>query len=184
MNCIVWRVPRPWEYFEDSGWKYEFVRNELIASKILYQGWGIEDLRKGELPYIAEWIRIGWGDSVAASERFKILKPMLDIEVGNPIVIPKFSVRPNETKHGRYFTIVICKKVYDFSFPAKFSLPGNICQPDFGHFIEINPNRIATYDYDSNQDACVISAKFRSYSRAINRANDDFFKKAVKALMP
>ena len=89
MNCIVWRVPRTWEYFEDGVWKYEFVRDELLNEKILRQGWGIEDLSKGESSYIAEWLRIGWSDSLAASDRFKILKPMLDIQVGDPVAIPK-----------------------------------------------------------------------------------------------
>ena len=35
---------------------------------------------------------------------------MLDIQVGDPIIIPKLSIRNGETKHGRYFTIFLATK--------------------------------------------------------------------------
>lgn len=182
MNCFVWRVPRPNEYFSDRSWKFKFVRDELINNHILRQGWGIEDLRKGVYAYIAEWNRRGWGDS--SKKRFGILKPMLDIQVGDPIVIPKLSIRNGEIRHGRYFTIVICTKVYDFAFP------NNICEQDFGHFIEVDPNRMITCDYDSSNMSAhfigntVLQPGFNSYNYAFHEVNDTRFESAVAVLKP
>ncbi len=97
---------------------------------------------------------------------------MLDIQVGDPIIIPKLSIRNGETRHGRYFTIVICTKVYDFAFP------NNICVQDFGHFIEVDPNRMVTYDYDAQP-----AVNVRPYRRAINRVLDGRFINAVTSLI-
>ena len=50
MGCFVWRVPLPEDFFNNGMSKFGFVRDELLNKKILRQGWGIEDLRKGESP--------------------------------------------------------------------------------------------------------------------------------------
>ncbi len=76
MNCFVWRVPRPDEYFPDGSWEFKFVRDELIENHILRQGWGIEDLRKGVDAFIDANNRRGWGGS--PEKRFGILEPMLE----------------------------------------------------------------------------------------------------------
>ena len=97
---------------------------------------------------------------------------MLNIAVGNKIVIPKLSVRSGETKHGRYFTVVTCTKVYDFS------LPSNISAKDFGHFIEVNWST-GTYDYSAQP---YISKQLKSYKKAINRVLDPIFTSNVLPL--
>ena len=162
-------MPRSDEYFSDGSWKFKFVRGELINNRILRQGWGIEDLRKGVDAFIAANNERCWGGS--PEDRFDILKPMLEIEVGTPIVVPKFSIRNGETRHGRYFTIVICTKVYDFAFP------NNICEQDFDHFIDVDP-KMVTYDYDVQPAVDV-----KAYRKAINRVRDKHFKNAVASLI-
>ena len=180
MNCFVWRVPYATDRFTNSTSKFEFIRNELLGKKILRQGWGIEDLRKGESSYVKEWIRIGWVDSAAAKKRFNILKPMLDIKFGDFIVIPRLSLRNNQNTSGKYFTIVFCTKDYNFSFPP--SIPDK----DFGNFIEVDwSEENFTYDYDKlspNKSLKYISDHLSSYSKAINRVLDTNFTKAVLKL--
>ena len=167
MNCFVWRVPLPEDFFYDGMSKFEFVRDELLSKKILRQGWGIEDLRSGESAYVARCVSLGGTDS-EAKKRFNILKPMLNIDVGDKIVIPKLSIRSGETKHGKYFTVVVCTKVYDFSFPS-------ICEKDFGHFIEVNWST-GTYD---NSAQPYISEQLRDYIKAINRVRNTNLTNAV-----
>ena len=96
---------------------------------------------------------------------------MLDIQVGDPIVIPKLSIRNGEIRHGRYFTIVICTKVYDFAFP------NNICMQDFGHFIEVD-SKMVTCDYDAQP-----AINVKSYRKAINRVLNGRFMNAVASLI-
>lgn len=171
MGCFVWRVPLPEDYFIDGSWKFEFVRNELFGKHILRQGWGIEDLRKGESAYARNY----GGSQAEAEDRFDILAPMLDIKVGDYIVIPKLSLRFGENKHGDYFSVVVCAKVYDFSFP-------NICEPDFGHFVEVKQapeKKYVTYDYAAQPS---IRDMLKSYQKAINRVKKDSFTNAIASL--
>ena len=164
MDCFVWRVPTPEDFFTNGMSKFGFIRDELLNKKILRQGWGFEDLRRGKPAYVAAY----GGNQTESEKRFDILSPMLDIAVGDKIVIPKLSVRSGETKHGKYFTVVVCTKLY------AFSLPNNIREKDFGHFIGVD--EFATYDYSAQP---YISEKLKSYQKAINRIRDTNFINAI-----
>ena len=182
-KCFISRVPRPTDYFADGTWKFRFVRDELIKKNTLRQGWSIEDLRKGFDAYAAAWKQLKWVTG-SPKTRFRILAPMLNIEVGDPIVIPKLSVRPVDTLIGKYFTIVICAKTYDFS------QPGNKYATDFRNAIEVDPKRMATYDFDSPDEnvrfiAEAVSQKgYNPYNFAVHQVEEADFKQAVEALMP
>lgn len=158
MKCFVWRVPLATDHFTDGTSKFEFVRSELLDKNHLRQGWGVEDLRKGQSAYVERQRSKGNTNAQAAVNRFNILKPMLDIEVDDRIVIPKLSLRDSENTPGKYFTVVDCTKAYDFYFPF-------IAEWDFGHFIEVNPNTMITYD---NTAQPYISEQLKNYGKAIN----------------
>lgn len=81
MKCFVWRVPYSTDRFADGTSKFEFVRDELLNNKILRQGWGVEDLRKGQTAYVERERSKGNTNYQAAVNMFNTLKPMLDIEV-------------------------------------------------------------------------------------------------------
>lgn len=179
MKCFVWRVPWSEDIFHDGTSKFEFVRDELLGKKILRQGWGVEDLRNGQDAYVNREHSKGYTDAKEAKKRFNILKPMLDIDVGDRIVIPRLSLRNSQRTSGKYFTVVVCTKVYDFYFPF-------ISDWDFGHFIEVawSKDKPVTYDYDAkspNPDVKYISEQLKSYPKAINNVyNINFTTVAVR----
>ena len=147
------------------------------AKKILRQGWGVEDLRNGQDAYVKREHSKGNTDAKEAKKRFNILKPMLDIDVDDRIVIPKLSLRDSENSPGKYFTVVVCTKAYDFYFPF-------IRDWDFGHFIEVDwsKDKPVTYDYDAkspNPDVKYISEQLKSYPKAINNVRDINFTTAA-----
>ena len=160
MKCFVWRVPLATDRFTDGTSKFEFVRDELRNKKILRQGWGVENLRNGQSAYVERQRSKGNTNYQEAVNRFGTLKPMLDIEVGDRIVIPKLSLRDSENTPGKYFTVVFCTKVYNFYFPY-------IRDWDFGHFIEVDwsEEKDATYD---NAAQPYISGQLNAYGKAIN----------------
>ncbi len=174
MKCIVWRVPLATDYFTDGTSKFEFVRNELLNEKILRQGWGVEDLRKGQTAYVERQRSKGNTNYQEAVNRFNILKPMLDIEAGDLIVIPKLSLRDSENTPGKYFTVVFCTKVYNFYFPY-------IRDWDFGHFIEVDwsKEKDATYD---NAAQPYISEQLKDYGKAINNVLNTSLTNAILSL--
>ncbi len=177
MKCFVWRVPLPEDIFSDGTSKFEFVRDELLNKKILRQGWGVEDLRKGEDAYVKRQRSKGNTDAKEAKKTFDMLTRMLNIEVGNLIVIPRLSLRNNQNTSGKYFTVVVCTKVYDFYFPF-------ISDWDFGHFVEVdwNKDKDVTYDYDvqsPNKDVKYISEQLKAYQSPINNVRDINFTTAT-----
>lgn len=182
-NCFISRVPRLLDYFADGTWQFKFVRDELLEKNILRQGWSIEDLRKGFDAYAAAWKKLHRMSGVPKT-RFRILAPMLNIAVGDPIVVPKLSVRPADTGIGKYFTIVVCAATYDFSAPA------NRFASDFRNAVAVEPKRMVTYDFNSEDDnvrliAEAVSQKgYNPYNFAVHQVEDVAFKQAVEALMP
>lgn len=89
-----------------------------------------------------------------------MLSRMLNIEVGDRIVIPRLSLRNYQNASGKYFTVVVCTKDYDFQFPY-------IKDWDFGHFIKVDwsEDKDVTYDYDAlspNPDVKYISEQLKS----------------------
>lgn len=164
MKYFVWRVPYSTDRFTDGTSMFEFVRDELLNKKILRQGWGVEDLRKGQTAYVERERSKGNTDYQKAVNRFGNLKIMLDIEVGDRIVIPKLSLRDSENTPGKYFTVVVCTKVYDFYFPF-------IRDWDFGHFIEVDWSKATGGTYDNNAQP-YISGQLNAYQSAINNVRD------------
>lgn len=118
MNCFVWRVPYSTDRFTDGTSKFEFVRDELLGKKILRQGWGVEDLRNGQDAYVERQRSKGYTDAKEAKKRFNILKPMLDIDVGDRIVIPRLSLRNYQKTSGKYFTVVFVQRLMTFNSPT------------------------------------------------------------------
>lgn len=182
-NCFISRVPRLLDYFVDGTWQFKFVRDELLKKNILRQGWSFEDLRKGFHAYAAAWKKLDLASGTPKT-RFRILEPMLNIAVGDPIVIPKLSVRPTDTGIGKYFTIVICAAPYEFSAPVtQFTM-------DFRNAIGVDPKRMVTYNFDSSDEnvrfivEAVSQKGYNPYNFAIHQVEDVAFKKAVEALMP
>lgn len=142
----------------------------MLNNKILRQGWGVEDLRNGQDAYVERQRSKGYTDAKEAKKRFNILKPMLDIDVGDRIVIPHLSLRNSQKTSGKYFTVVFCTKAYDFQFPY-------IKDWDFGNFVEVDwsKDKDVTYDYDThspNNDVKYISEQLKSYPKAINNVCD------------
>ena len=172
MNCFVWRVPYATDRFTNGTSKFEFIRNELLGKKILRQGWGIEDLRNGQNAYVERERSKGNTNYQDAVNKFGNLKVMLDIEVGDLIVIPKLSLRDNQNTPGKYFTVVVCTKVYNFYFPY-------IRDWDFGHFIEVDWSKekdATTYD---NNAQPYISEQLKDYQKPINRVRNTNLTNAV-----
>lgn len=156
---------------------FEFIRNELLNKKILRQGWGVEDLQNGQDAYVKREHSKGNTNAKEAKKRFNILKPMLDIKVGDRIVIPRLSLRNYQNASGKYFTVVVCTKAYDFYFPF-------IRDWDFGHFIKVDwsEDKDVTYDYDAlspNPDVKYISEQLKSYQSPINNVRDTNFTTAA-----
>ena len=182
-NCFISRVPRLLDYFADGTWQFKFVRDELLEKNILRQSWGIEDLRKGFHAYAAAWKKLNKTTGTPKT-RFRILSPMLNIAVGDPIVVPKLSVRRADIGIGKYFTIVICAETYDFSAPS------NQFAKDFSNVIAVDPKRMVTYNFNSEDDnvrliAEAVSQKgYNPYNFAVHQVEDESFKQAVEKLMP
>ena len=112
------------------------------------------------------------------------MEPLLNIAVGDPIVVPKLSVRPADTGIGKYLTIVICAATYDFAAPQ------NRFASDFKNAVAVEPKRMVTYDFDSDDDnvrliAEAVSQKgYNPYNFAVYQVEDAAFKQAVEKLMP
>ena len=112
------------------------------------------------------------------------MEPLLNIAVGDPIVVPKLSVRRADTGIGKYFTIVICAATYDFAAPE------NRFASDFKNVIGVEPKKMVTYDFNAEDDnvrliAEAVSQKgYNPYNFAVYQVEDAAFKQAVEKLMP
>ena len=162
-NYFVFRVDYD-EYFP-------FIYEELKQGR-LRQGWGGPnmDVRNPFDEFTAAWEK--WSPfSENMKRRYNMLRIMLEIKEGDLIVIPKVSMQQMAT--GRYFTIVKCRKPYEFTLSDG--------KNDFGHYIEVEP--LVSCSYDSSGAAQVLSSYFGKYRRAVNRILDEGVMDAIDVLI-
>ena len=125
-------------------------RAELLEGR-LRQGWGFPggDVRLGSDSYLNAWKVAGWpldenekSRSIGPMRRYSVLKRMLDIQRDDLIVIPRVSVEVDGD--GDFFTIATVVNTYSFKVLNGFA--------DFGHIIEVDPERLRSYRYDRDAD--------------------------------
>jgi hypothetical protein len=125
MRYFIWNLPTDPDDFS-------IVRND-VDNQILRQGWGCQGMSVSNSldEYVRNW---PWaGDHSVKARKYQQLKKMLEIEVGDLILVKGLTDNDFYTPTG--FTIVRCTVTYDFS-PIK-------SVNDFGHFIKIE--KIASY---------------------------------------
>ena len=158
------------------------IRDDLLRGN-LRQGWAPSsaqnpsgaDLRKGRHSFVQAWRDAGWGNPDSeAPKRYDILSPMLDIQIGDRIIIPKVS--KDNPSVCRYFTIAICVKPYEFASFKNYN--------DFGHIIGVDVVGSWSY-YSANPSASTLGQMLSTiaYSRAVNRVNNFHFAQAVEDLI-
>ena len=160
-NYFIFRV--------DYGKCFPFIYEELKQGR-LRQGWGSSgmDVRNPFDEFTAAWKK--WASSSEnMKRRYNMLRIMLEIKEGDLIVIPKVSIQ--QTATGRYFTIVKCKKPYEFALSDG--------KNDFGHYIEVES--LVSCDYDSSGAAQALSCAFGGYQSAVNRVVNEGVMDAVDA---
>lgn len=167
MNTWIWRLADR----ESDGFYAE--RAELFEGR-LRQGWGFPggDLRLGSGSYLAAWKAAGWplngnatSRNIGPARRYSVLKRMLDIQLDDLIVIPRVSVEVDGD--GDFFTIATVVKTYSFKVLNGFA--------DFGHIIEVDPERLRSYRYDRDADTAELGSKLTGmypYGRAVSRIGD------------
>lgn len=165
-DCYVFRI--------DYGSQYNLIRDELFQHGKLRQGWGADGMQlTGEVgSFKCGWEK-RWGheDERNVTKRFNALQTMKKISVGDYIVIPKIS----QDVEGvcRCFTVVKCKKEYQFSPIESVN--------DFGHYLEVEV--LFSCGYDKDENSAIIKNGFRSYRRAVNPVYQVRFKEAVEELV-
>ncbi len=176
MNYYLFRI----NYDDRNGGNFSIIRGELLQGR-LRQGWGAEGMAvsNSEQNFLAARVK-AWGSfanvPVGQTKDYHIRKyhnlhTMLDIKVGDLIVIPKVSL--NNPYVGRYFTVAKCTEEYKF----------NVLQGvnDFGHIIGVE--NLFSCDYDFNSDSQIICGKLRAYQSSINNVLNEDFKNAVDNLI-
>lgn len=173
MKYYIFRIS-----YEDK--KFQTVRNEMLQGH-LRQGWGTYgmDIRNSEKDFLDARVK-EWGKFEKTPrnktreyhvEKYYNLRTMLNIEIGDLIVVPKVSEKFDYV--GRYFSVLKCTKKYDFDVLKNFD--------DFGHIIGVEFLFSCPYDFDGETQ--IISGKFRSYQRSVNNVWKDDFKNAVDKLI-
>jgi len=168
---------------DDSSKKWLF--NEIRHGK-LRQGWGVTGTQLKEKEHIVPvdtWIaaykkgaKNAW-DYLAtddeAEKRYWILYPMVEIKVGDAVIVPKM---PDYDK----FLIGIVSEPYQFDFEPLDSREG---QDDFRHIIPINKDTLRIFHYDSSEESRIAKNKLRGYQRAVNKAINEEFRNAIGLLL-
>jgi len=131
--------------------------NELKSGR-LRQGWGASGLSLWGAPEKKigkkEWeenYRKAWGGKPSA-RRYSALTPMLEIEEGDVVVMPK---QPESDQ----FSVARVSGKYRFE-------EGNLLDNDFGHVIPVDPDSVRTFNFCAGTDAYTVSSLF---SRANHR---------------
>jgi len=124
---FVWRIN-----YEDA----DYLRKEIEERGVLWQGWGWEDLRRGEKAYLEAALRSDPSlNRRYVLRRFEILKPLLTVKEGDYVLVPKYA-----GEHTFMLAQVIGK--YDF-------------QPDhpYGHYVRVRGVRVFRMAFESVEDA-------------------------------
>lgn len=158
----------------DYGTNNPYIREELQAGR-LRQGWGGAPLKAPDQnndydpTHYTNHITAAWGiTQEEAHSRYHVLHPMLNMQPGDLIVIPKYP-----DPYGRAFAIAQATGHYTYK-PTHHD--------DYGHVIPINPTSIRVFDYNSTLAAKLISGKFTAYQRAINNTWNTPFIESVQEL--
>lgn len=168
MSVFVFRI----NYNED----FQKVRQEILQGR-LHQGWGADGMRIDveEKDFLKAWNKV-WtndGSDSEKSRRYRNLRIMLEIKPDDLIIVPKVSLRKEKNNPCRSFSILKCVKPYDFKIPDGWD--------DFGNFITVRP--LFSCPYNANNEARIISTKFKAYQSPINHVWNNDFIEAVGVLI-
>ena len=135
----------------------DFVLKELEQGR-LRQGWGVSNMslldKEGQAVSQEVWIEnYYWSEESKERKisKYNNLKNMLNMEIGDFIVIPR-------APKWDSFTVGKVKEKYKFSLEEE----------DFGHLIGLCPDSIKIYEYGTSEIIKEITSKFRSYQSPIN----------------
>ena len=161
--------------------KRDWLWSEINKGQ-LRQGWGCRGsslTENGNLRSKDDWItsfQVGaqeaWNqefDESSAESRHRILLPMVEINKGDLIIVPKM---PNNQ------TFVLCQAAGSYSFDDQFP---DTSRPDHGHVIPIEG--AIEVGYKHNILAREISSAFTGYQRAVNRVQSPNIRKAAISLL-
>ena len=117
----------------------EYILNDLVENMRLRQGWGVPtlDLRLPEAVWIENYIIASnryWNETSGcehATGRRNILKSMLDMTLGDTIIIPNVNLRSRDES---FFTT--CNVNGKYFFEDRSHLNSN-WEKDFGHVIPV-----------------------------------------------
>ncbi|MCY4406461.1 MAG: restriction endonuclease [Rhodospirillaceae bacterium] len=131
---------------ENDGWLFE----ELIAGR-LRQGWGAPGFGlldpDGARVEKTDWeqaYRSHWnGDP--SPKRFAILSRMLEMGIGDVVVVPKMP-------ESNQLTVARVASGYRFEHDGELE--------DFRHVVHVKPQSIRTFDYRADEDAYLVSGLF------------------------
>jgi len=157
-----------------SDWGRNFIRDQIIHDHTLRQGWGCKGLalaKNGVAVSLDDWksaFKQYWTESdESIANRFYGLSRMLDIKVGDLIIIPKMP-EPRQ--------LVIGEVAEPYSFDESDSLPFD----DFRHIFKLR--NIKMFGYESNMVARQVSSRFRAYQSPINNVWNDEIQKDIRSL--
>ena len=157
-NFYVWRI-----CYDNLEW-YGRIRNKLLNGTLV-QGWSPKcaDLNSRST-YINTLVNDWNYSGIDAANRFDILKPILDINEGDWIIVPKVSI--TNPQIGRYSTI--CQATGRYRHEVPFNDRNDFCSV-------ISVDAIKTVSFDS------VVGNLRGYQKAINRINDCDLQRAILA---
>lgn len=142
---------------------FNFIQKELAEGR-LRQGWGPVPLKPegasnkyDPQSYVDAYCK-AWGNDLKdeARKRYNILYPMLEINPGDLIVIPKMP-------DARHFTIAESSGTYQFDLETPLN---ELKIDDFGHVIPVKTKKV--FGYEAGLEAREVSKSFRAYQSAVN----------------
>ena len=144
----------------------------------LRQGWGVSGLeltRNGEPVGVEEWkdhyvAAFGSQWAIGPNEpttRYRILRKMLDLDVGDVVVVPKMP------EFGQFSVARVS---------GKYSYQGT-SRLDYGHVIPIEVTSLKPWPYSASPETRLIVKKFRAYQSAVNNVWDPEFITAANSAM-
>ena len=162
----------------------EWIWKELKDGK-LRQGWGGPGTQLMENGKPVE--ENNWKDRYKASaleywdysaedheikKRYRILLPMVGLEQGDIVVIPKM---PSYDK----FVITVVDKGYEFDYKPVEKRE----EKGYRHLVQVDKTNIKIFSYSSSLEARTILKKMRAYQSAVNSVWDKDFINAVDKLL-
>lgn len=103
---------------------------------------------------------------------------MLEMRVGDIIVVPKINMNENGNNDAYFFTVFKVTETYKFN-PIQVPVWDNF--KEFGHIIGVE--KFASFSYSLDEFTRIISAKFKGYQSAVNRVYSEAFTNALDELM-